>query len=107
MYGIANPIDGMRAPKLGKPILPSLEQQQVLFLLDQTDNLRNKAIISLFAESGLRLSELVDIKLSDIDWQHRIIKVVGKGNKEAYAPFGEQTKKYLRDWLTQYQPIHF
>jgi integrase/recombinase XerC len=104
MYGIANPVEGMRAPKLNKPILPSLELEQVLLLIEQAQGVRNKAIIALFTESGLRLSELVDIKPRDIDWEHRIIKVLGKGRKEDYAPFGELTETYLKEWLSQYQP---
>jgi site-specific recombinase XerD len=95
----------MQAPKLSKPILPALERDQVLFLIEQAHSLRNKAIISLFTESGLRLSELVDINIEDIDWSSHIIKVAGKGGKEGYAPFGEQADKYLREWLAQYQPI--
>ena len=62
------------------------------------------AIIALFTESGLRLSELTNIKPSDIDWQNRIIRVLGKGRKEAYAPFGELSAQYLRAWLTEFQP---
>jgi len=49
----------IKAPRLGKPILPSLFQEQVLVLMDSTPYLRNKAIIALATESGLRLSELI------------------------------------------------
>jgi integrase/recombinase XerC len=94
----------IKAPKLSKLILPSLEQNQVLSLIEKAHNTRDKAIIALFAEGGLRLSELSNIKPQDIDWQHRVIKVLGKGRKEAHAPFGELSGKYLKDWLNQYQP---
>ena len=103
-FGIANPVTGMPAPILSKPILPSLEREEVLTLIEKAHNIRNKAIIALFPESGLRLSELANIKLCDIDWQHRTIKVLGKGRKEAYVPFGELSAKYLREWLDQYRP---
>ena len=103
-YGLPNPIAGMPAPILGKPILPSLDQNQVLRLIDNTHNIRDKAIIALFTESGLRLSELVNIKPYDIDWESRTIKTIGKGRKEAYAPFGEHSAGYLRQWLAQYKP---
>lgn len=66
--------------------------------------MRDKAIIALFVENGLRLSELVDITLDRIDWSSRIVGVVGKGRKEAYAPFGELTEKYLKEWLAHYTP---
>ncbi len=61
-------------------------------------------MIALFTESGLRLSELLSIRCEDIDWASHTIKVLGKGNKEAYAPFGELTAQYLKEWLAQYQP---
>lgn len=41
---------------------------------------------------------------SDIDWQNRTVRVLGKGRKEALAPFGELSAKYLKEWLIQYQP---
>jgi integrase len=53
-------------PKL---ILPSLSREQVHFLIDTVPNARDKAIIAIFTESGLRVSELASIKLADIDWE--------------------------------------
>jgi len=103
-FGIANPIAGMPAPILSKPILPSLERDQVLALIEKAHSIRDKAIIALFADSGLRLSELTNIKPQDIDWQNRVVKVLGKGRKEAYAPFGKLSAWYLKEWLSQYQP---
>jgi len=94
----------MLAPILSKPILPSLEHNQVLYLIEQADSIRDKAIISFFVESGLRLSELANIGAEYVYWQNRTIRVMGKGRKEALAPFGELTEKYLRTWLSQYQP---
>ena len=103
-YGLPNPIAGMPAPILGKPIFPSLDQHQVLSLIDNTHNIRDKAIVALFTESGLRLSELTNIKPSDIDWQNRTIRVLGKGRKEALAPFGELSERYLKGWLARHEP---
>jgi site-specific recombinase XerD len=102
-FGLPSPMKHMRAPKLGKLILPSLAREQVLTLLDMLDNVRDKAIISLFTESGLRLSELASIKPDSIDWANRTIRVIGKGRKEAVAPFGPLTESYLRTWLNEYQ----
>jgi site-specific recombinase XerD len=103
-YGLNNPVNGMPAPILGKPILPSLTKEQVSTLIDRVNAIRDKAIIALFTESGLRLSELTNIKPSAIDWQNRIIRVLGKGRKEAYAPFGELSERCLKEWLAQYEP---
>ena len=62
-----NPILLVDAPKVEKKILPSLTAEQVNYLIEQADNLRDKAIISLFADSGMRLSELASVKASDIN----------------------------------------
>lgn len=103
-YSFPNPIEGMAAPILGKPILPSLEKEQVLYLIEKASSVRNKAIIALFVESGLRLSELASIKPEYINWTSQTVRVLGKGRKEAYAAFGKLTEKYLKAWLEQYQP---
>ena len=103
-FGLQNPMKNMPAPKVGKLILPSLTTDQVKTLLDKAEGERDKAIISLFTESGLRLSELTNIKLQDIDWDNHTVKVLGKGNKEGYAPFGTLSEQYLKGWLSQYQP---
>jgi len=98
-----NPMLIVEAPKVEKKILPSLTIDQVEYLIDQVESVRDKAIISLFADSGLRLIELANIELRNIDWQHRLIKVKCKGNKEAYAPFGQRTEALLKEWLSQYK----
>ena len=103
-YALDNPMKNVSAPILGKPILPSLSKEQVEELLHFTDNHRDRAIIALFTESGLRLSELAKVKASDIDWQARTIKTIGKGRKEAYAPFGSLSEAHLRQWISEYNP---
>ncbi len=102
-FSLPSPMKYIRAPKLGKLILPSLTQEEVFALLERVDNIRNRAIIVLFTETGLRLSELANIKPQDIDWDSRVIRAIGKGRKEAYAPFGGLSEKYLIAWLDQYQ----
>jgi len=104
MSGLPSPMKHMRAPRLPKLIPPSLTREQVLTLIDRLDNVRNKAIVALFAESGLRLSELAGIQPDDIDWINRTVQVIVKGNKEALAPFGPLTKRYLQAWLNEYKP---
>ena len=103
-FGLPNPMEHMSAPRLGKLILPSLTKEQVLTLLERTANARDKAIIALFTESGLRLSELTNIEPQHIDWENHTVRVMGKGRKEAYAPLGDLSKRYLKVWLAQYQP---
>ncbi len=98
-----NPILLVDAPKVEKKILPSLTTEQLDYLIEQVDSTRDKAIISLFADSGLRLSELANISPHNIDWDNRLIKVTCKGNKEGLAPFGVRTESLLREWLSQYR----
>jgi len=67
-YGIPNPMVRIKGPRLPKLMPPSLTREQVLLLIDKADDLRNKAIIAVAVESGLRVSELAAIRASDINW---------------------------------------
>jgi len=99
-----NPILVVQPPKVEKKILPSLTMEQLDYLIEHASCTRDKAIISLFADSGLRLSELASINPNHIDWDNRLIKVNCKGNKEGLAVFGERTKLLLNEWLLAYNP---
>ncbi len=99
-----NPIAFVDPPKTPRLIMPSLTEEQVKLLIEKARCIRDKAIIALFTESGLRLSELTSIKHEDIDWGNYTIEVMGKGRKEAYAPYGELSAYYLKEWLAQYKP---
>lgn len=69
--GIPNIIKYIPAPKVGKLILPSLTAEQVKSLIDTVESARDKAIISLFTESGLRLIGLSKIKETNINWDNK------------------------------------
>jgi site-specific recombinase XerD len=99
-----NPIAWIDSPKRPQLILPSLTREQVTVLVATSPALRDKAIITLFAESGSRLIELANMKPVDVGWTSRTIKVMGKGRKEALAPFGKLSEGYLKEWLAQYEP---
>ena len=103
-YNLKSPMKHMKAPRVGKLIMIALEREQVETLIESIDNNRDKAIIALFTESGLRLTELVDIKMQNINWDRRTIRIIGKGNKEGFAPFGELSERYLKQWLSEYNP---
>jgi len=85
-------------------LLPSLTKNQVQLLVVKARSARDKAIISIFTESGLRLCELANIKQQDMDWEAHTVRVIGKGSKEAYAPFGSLSEKYLMAWLEEHKP---
>ncbi len=99
-----NPMQWVDPPKMGKRMLPSLTKEEVEAVIGKAESARDRAIVSLFTESGLRLTELANIRLKDIDFGNRTIRTVGKGNKEALAPFGEQSEHYLKAWLAEYHP---
>ena len=73
-------------------------------LINSAQGSRNKALISLLAQSGARRSELANIQLADVDIGGRRIKVLGKGNKEGYLIFGSRTQELLEKYVEEYQP---
>ena len=102
-YGFRSPMRNVKSPKLPKLILPSLTKERVMTVINQSGSVRNKALIALAVESGLRVAEIANIKSDNIDWHSRVVKIIGKGGKEAYAPFGGLTERYLIEWLAQYE----
>jgi site-specific recombinase XerD len=91
-----NPIMNVDAPKVHRRILPSLTNIEVTRLLDHANNPTHKAIIALLADSGMRLSEVTNVKVGDIDWATNTISIWGKGSKQRKAPFTESTGRLLR-----------
>jgi site-specific recombinase XerD len=71
-------------------------------LLAATNDPRNKAIIRLLFDSGCRLSEITAIKAGDFDWPTHTAKVIGKGNKQRFAPFTKTTEKLLKQWFSSH-----
>jgi integrase/recombinase XerC len=103
LNALDNPILRVEPPRPERKILPSLTIEQVDYLINLVDSVRDKAIISLFTDSGLRLNELAYINPANINWERRLIKVKIKGNKEGYAPFGKRTETFLKEWLNIYK----
>jgi len=85
----------IEAPKTPKTVLYTMTPEKVHRLLEAASCIRDRAIISLLADSGARRSEIVAIKTVDVDLEKNCIKVMGKGNKEGYLIFGEATKAYI------------
>jgi site-specific recombinase XerD len=73
-----NPVKVADAPKPRRQILPSLNIEQVDFLIEHSDSLRDKAIIAVLADSGMILNELAHVKASDINWDSNTIIIWGK-----------------------------
>lgn len=80
------------------------EIEEVLLLLDQEkdfEGLRNKLIVELFYSTGMRRAELVNLKLSDISIEQKIIKVLGKRNKERIIPMLSSVEQSVRQYLNK------
>lgn len=99
-----NPAKEVASPKIPKRIPKFLTVDEVFALID-TPNMdtaagrRDKAILELLYASGLRVSELVNLKMSDIDMDEMIVKVLGKGRKERLVPMGTKACDTLRKYL--------
>lgn len=98
-YLSQSPCHGLNAPKVPKKILPRPNISEILKLIEVTNKVRDKAIISLFFDTGMRLNELANIKLVNINWNNNTIRVWGKGGKERLIKFGDKSATYLRQYL--------
>jgi len=96
-----NPMLLVDAPRVEKRLMPSVTEQQVTDLINSANTLRDKCVISLLADSGMRLTELANIKVTDIDWETCTIKIWGKGNKQRKAPFTEGTAILLKTLIAE------
>ena len=98
-----NIIEQIESPKLKKRLPKALNVEEIDNLLDiklsTPFDYRNKAMLELMYGCGLRISELVNLEINDIDITNCIIKVLGKGNKERYIPIGEYSIYYLKLYL--------
>lgn len=71
--------------------------------LDTPFDYRNKAMLELMYSSGLRVSELINLELSDIDLNNNYVRCFGKGSKERIVPVGEYSSKYLSIYINEYR----
>ncbi|MCC3682336.1 tyrosine-type recombinase/integrase, partial [Staphylococcus epidermidis] len=106
---IIKPLVQLGHPKKEK-YLPQFfyeEEMEALFQTVEHDNkkgIRDKVIIELLYATGIRVSELINIKLKDIDMNLPGVKVLGKGNKERFIPFGEFCRQSIERYLEEFQP---
>ncbi|MBQ9072773.1 MAG: site-specific tyrosine recombinase XerD [Bacilli bacterium] len=102
-----NPSDALFLPKIKKSLPNILTEDEVIKLLDieLTDNFsyRNKAMLELMYATGLRVSELINLRLQDIDLSQDVIRTFGKGSKERVIPIGDYAKEYLEKYIYEYR----
>jgi integrase len=90
------PMEWVDPPKMAKRMLLSLTREDVEVVIEKAECARDRAIVSLFAESGLSLTELANVRLKDVDWRNRTIRTIGKGNKRHWPPLGYSQSAILR-----------
>jgi len=102
-----NPTEFIELPKLKKSLPKVLSIEEVLKLLDIELNdhfsYRNKAMLELMYATGLRVSELVNLKLHNIDFDMAIVRTFGKGNKERIVPIGDYALDSLKEYIINYR----
>lgn len=114
-YRKDNPMDLIETPKIGRKLPETLSLGDIDCLISNIDlsyqfngvNLgeRNRAIIETLYSCGLRVSELIELKISDLFFDEGFIKVIGKGNKERFVPISTSTQGYINIWKSIRQQI--
>ncbi len=98
-----DPSSQIEFPKLGRPLPETLTEEEVDSLLaapnvNKPHGVRDRAMLEVLYACGLRVSELVGLTLGQVNLNHGVIRVTGKGNKERLIPFGEQAN----EWITRF-----
>jgi len=96
-------------PRMSKKLPHVLSLREINLLLDQANfksnlGLRDQAILELLYATGMRVSELIYLKIEDINMENRMLKCLGKGSKERIIPFGSKADESLRLYLDKVRP---
>lgn len=105
----ANVLAGIKPPKLPQVLMAPLTEDEIRTILlaidrDSVEGMRNYAIVLMFLDTGVRLSELINLKTSDIDFGIGQFKVFGKGGKERLVPLGLTAKRSVIRYVEQARP---
>jgi len=106
--GRANPLNGIKCIKTDKVIKPVLSQEQIADMLHRITRhtfygYRNFCMVLLFWDTLIRLSELTNLRLDDLDLKVGTIRVMGKGRKERVLPLGAQAMRHLHGYLNRFR----
>lgn len=105
----SDPSELITSPRLGKKLpdtlsFPEIEAMLKVFDLSRADEARNRAMLEVLYCSGLRVSELIGLKISNLYLDIGFLKIQGKGNKERFVPIGMDATKYLKIYLEHIRP---
>ena len=109
-YRLDNPMEQIETPKIGRKLPETLslkEIDRIIAAIDLNNYLgyRNLTIIEMLYSCGLRVSELINLKLSDLFLKEDFIKVTGKGNKQRFVPIGLNTQNIIQSYLRLHRPL--
>ncbi|MDG2108802.1 MAG: tyrosine recombinase [Flavobacteriaceae bacterium] len=107
-YRKINPTDLIETPKLGRKLPEILSIKEIELLMNTIDlghpqGHRNRAILETLYGSGLRVSEITQLSLSNLFFKEEMIRVTGKGNKQRLVPMGRHSKKYLKMYIKDFR----
>jgi len=109
-YITSNPIERLTPPKLSKNLPSVLSVNEVEEILSKPDvenklGLRDKALLETLYACGIRVSEMINLQLSDLFLQEEIIRVFGKGSKERIVPIGSSAINWITEYLKRSRPL--
>lgn len=105
-----SPIEKITPPKLSKNLPSVLSINEIDLILSKPDvngklGLRDKAILELLYACGIRVSELLNLKISSLFFNEEVIRVFGKGSKERIVPIGSSAVKWINEYLSKSRPL--
>ncbi|WP_242093707.1 site-specific tyrosine recombinase XerD [Aestuariivivens sediminicola] len=105
-YRTSNPLELIESPKIGRKLPDTLEEEEIDALiaaidLSKPEGERNRAILETLYGCGLRVSELTNLKISDLFFDEGFIKVTGKGDKQRFVPIVPATQKYITIYMNE------
>ncbi len=108
-YIKSNPCEHIFSPKIGTKLPSVLTVQEIDLIISSIDlskehGERNRTIIECLYSCGIRVSELINLKISDLDFKENILKVIGKGNQQRIVPINNTLKRYLTTYIESIRP---
>ena len=105
-YRESNPTDLIETPKIGVKLPDTLSEHEINSLisaidLSKAEGERNRAMLETMYSCGLRVSELIHLKISDLFFDEGFIKIVGKGNKERFVPIHSSAQNYIMLYMNE------
>lgn len=106
-YVLKSPVRRIHKIRTSKPVKETYTDEALEIMRDSCENLRDLAIIDLLASTGMRVGEMVNLNIVDVDFENRECIVLGKGSKERPVYFDARTKIHLHNYITLINTVEF